>query len=382
MSLRKRMALPDDESRDRRNYETWGVFGNPFPSAGQTTDHLRMEDSADAGVEARFREFEADRRPSQALLVEGTQGVGKTNLLNYYEEQFRDYYRDDQKFYVIRYYPDPEPTFDFVVRRVFQSLDQEHFRNMGRALRNGGDEALDRASNIVRGHEIKTVLKGLRNGVRDEGIEEGARLALEWFTGMRVVKRHREVLGVSFRLDTTESRTQALRDVLYVSEHLGLVKGVLLLMDELEKQDYSVGKTTVLRFLSAIRALVDALPRCLFLMLAMTRQARLRYFAMFPALASRLQHSVILEPIGDLATARGLYGFYLDRARRTARADPRAVGMTPGIREPFGDDELSEMFDGLRRRSEARATEGVTQRDWLHRLHEEWTRRVERGPTA
>ncbi len=381
MSLRERMALAE-ESSDRRIHETWGVFGNPFPFAGQMTVHPRMEDAVDDSVEARFREFEAAGRPSQVLLVEGTQGVGKTNLLNYYEEQFRDYYRDDQKFYVIRYYPDPEPTFDFVVRRVFQSLDQEHFQNIGEALATGGDDALDAARGLVRGHEIKTVLKGLQNGARDGGIEEGARLALEWFTGMRVLKRHREVLRVSFRLDTTESRTQALRDVLYVSEHLGLVKGVLLLMDELEKQDYSVGNTTVLRFLSAIRALVDALPRCLFLMLAMTRQARLRYFAMLPALASRLQHAVTLEPIGDLATARGLYAFYLDRARRTARADPRAVAASPGTREPFRDGELAEMFDGLRRRSEARGTEGVTQRDWLHRLHEEWTRRVERGLTA
>ena len=41
---------------------------------------------------------------------------------------------------------------------------------------------------------------------------------------------------MDYRLDTVESRTQALRDIVYVSERLGLLKGILLLLDELEKQ--------------------------------------------------------------------------------------------------------------------------------------------------
>ena len=147
---------------------------------------------------------------------------------------------------------------------------------------------------------------------------------------------------MSFRLDTVESRTQALRDIVYVSEGLGLLKGILLLLDELEKQDYSLSKTPVLRFLSAIRALVDALPQCLFLILAMTGQARRRYFAMLPALAGRLQDTMTLQPINDLDGVGKLYEFYTVQARRSARLNERVASRKPSKKfsKFFDDDKL------------------------------------------
>jgi hypothetical protein len=317
------------------------------------------------------------------VTVEGTQGVGKTNLLNYYEDQFRDYFQEDEAFYIIRYYPDLEPTFDSLLRKLFQNLDESHFAAIGRKLAGSDADLRKRAKEIARGYEVKAVLDSLRQaGADEERIAERARLALEWFVGLRVLKRHREELGVSFRLDTAESRTQALRDILYVSEELGLLKGIFLLLDELEKQDYSLSKTPVLRFLSAIRALIDALPRCLFLMLAMTPQARLRYFAMLPALAGRLQDRIELKSLADPAGAQMLAAFYLQNARDAARAHPRLPAGEQGDMPFPPADETSRLFEELRRQSEERGTEGVTQRDFLHRLHEEWEHATGAGRTA
>ena len=305
--------------------------------------------------------------------MEGTQGVGKTNLLNYYEEQFRDFYEADKGFYIIRYYPDLEPTFDSVLRKVFQNLDENHFADVGKRLAQSTADDRNRAKDVARGYEVKIVLNSLeRAGSSEEEITKCARLALEWFVGLRVLKSHKEVLGVSFRLDTVESRTQALRDVVYVSERLGLLKGVLLLLDELEKQDYSLTKTPVLRFLSAIRALIDALPTCLFLMLAMTPQALRRYFAMLPALEGRLQERIELLPLGDYTEAKEIAAFYLQQARETARLSPEVSGVEQG-KMPFPTEEkIARLFQELLQRSEERGRQGVTQRDFLHRLHEEW----------
>ena len=102
--------------------------------------------------------------------------------------------------------------------------------------------------------------------------------------GLRVLNRHRDLLGVKFRLDTVESKTQAFRDIVYVSVELKILRGIFLLLDELEKQDYSLSPTPVLRYLSAIRALIDALPTNLFLMMALTPEARRRYFTMLQQL--------------------------------------------------------------------------------------------------
>ena len=375
MSLRERMSGTDSQAGNRDRFEKYGVLDNPFPAAGQPVGHPRREDKVDERVVDHVRQFEAAGRPSQVVTVEGTQGVGKTNLLNYYEEQFRDYYQEDEGFYIIRYYPDPEPTFDSLLRKVFQNLDEGHFAAIGRKLAASDVDVRNQAKEIARGYEVRIVLNSLeRAGADEKLIPECARLALEWFVGLRLLKRHREVLGVSFRLDTVESRTQALRDIVYVSEDLGLLKGILLLLDELEKQDYSLSKTPALRFLSAIRALIDALPRCLFLMLAMTPQARLRYFAMLPAFAGRLQDRIELKSLGDTSDAQELSAFYLRHAREAARSRPQMRDVEPGAMPFPPDDRIAGLFEELRRQSEERGTEGVTQRDFLHRLHEEWER--------
>ena len=146
-------------------------------------------------------------------------------------------------------------------------------------------------------------------------------------------------------------------------------------MDELEKQDYSLSKTPVLRFLSAIRALIDALPRNLFLVLAMTPQARLRYFAMMPALAGRLQDILELKPIKEYEQARVLYNFYVNRARESALASNSHRGVAQGNQKIFSEDKLKEMFDEVEIRSSEKGTEGITPRDFLHHLHGAWSQK-------
>ena len=373
MSLRERLGRADSAANELTRFQKYGVLENPFPAAGQPTGHPRREDDVDDRIVHHVRQFETSNRRSQVLTVEGTQGVGKTNLLNHYEEQFRDYYRAEEGFYIIRYYPDPEPTFDSLLRKVFQNLDENHFADIGRKLAQSKSEDRNLAKEIVRGYEVKIVLNSLeRAGENDQEIRECARLALEWFVGLRVFKAHRETLGVSFRLDTVESRTQALRDVVYVSERLGLLKGVLLLLDELEKQDYSLSKTPVLRFLSAIRALIDALPTCLFLMLAMTPQARRRYFAMLPALAGRLQHRVELKPLLSYSKAKEIGEFYMQKARDAARKNGKIQTAVQGQMAFPPEERAERVFRELLKQSEERGTDGVTQRDFLHCLHEEW----------
>ena len=162
VSLRERMR--GAESRDWQAgavQEVWGA-GQPVPPPpGSRSDTRRREDEVDDRVADRVGQFETAGRPSQVVTVEGTQGVGKTNLLNYYEEQFRDYYQEDKAFYIIRYYPDPEPAFDTLLRKVFQNLDERHFAAMGRKLAASGVDVRNQAKEIARGYEVRIVLNSL-----------------------------------------------------------------------------------------------------------------------------------------------------------------------------------------------------------------------------
>ena len=377
MSLRERMAGHESDARQRRTYRQYGVLDNPFPSAGHTTRHPRQEDAVDEALLDLFAQFEEGARLSQVVTIVGPPGAGKANLLDYYEGQFRDYYRGRGACYVIRGHP--APSFDSLLRTILQRFGPRHLENIGRTLAQGSDTARTAAKERARSHEVRIVLDRLERAGSDEHRADCARLAFEWFLGFSVSKRHRAVLGVSFRLDTVESRMQALRDLIYVSERLRLLEGIVLLIDELEKHDYSLSKTLALRFLLSIRALIDALPERLFLMLAMTSQARTRYLAMLPALASRLRDTIVLMPLRNESEANRLFEFYVANERDAAGSSQRVRGEKQGAAELFGAEELTGMFRGLRERSERRGSDGVTPRDYLHHLHEEWENRVRAG---
>jgi hypothetical protein len=372
MSLRDKLQREAPAGADPRKslYERFGVLENPFPAAGQPTGHPRQDDSeADEKVVEAIKQFEREHT-TQVLVIEGTQGIGKTNLLNYYQEELQALYAEDSTFYIIRYYPDPEPTFDAIVRRVFQELNAAHLILIAKALADAEEQEADEVLELARSHEVRIVLRKLQiaasNGADDLPVVAG--VAMEWFVGLRLLNKHRDTLGVQFRLDTVESKTQALRDIVFVSERLELLKGIFLLLDELEKQDYSLSKTPVLRYLSAIRALIDALPRRLFLMLALTSEARRRYFAMLPAIASRLQNRITLEPLQSEDEAKELASFYLGKAKERAKRAPEAEGWKPGKEQLISDREVSEIFDLALEQSAERGIEGVIHRDFLNSI--------------
>jgi hypothetical protein len=299
-------------------------------------------------------------------VIEGTQGVGKTNLLNYYERELEELYRGEEGAYIIRYYPDPEPSFDGVLRRIFQELGDTHLALLGDALAGQTKERREEIlEQVMRNQEMRCCLRALSDSSKAK--KAVAQAALEWLLGLRLLNRHRELLGVSFRLDTVESKTQALKDIVEASIELGCLKGIFLLLDELEKQDLTLSKTVVLRYLLAIRALVDALPRNFFLMIGVTPEAKRRYFEMVPAFQGRLQNSVGLKPIGSEKQALELAHFYVTEAREAAAA---TKSTKPGQTPILSDISIRKRYTELRELSAERGLEGVTHRDLLNALHD------------
>ena len=369
MSLRDKLKA-DAIAAPQRSltwFQRFGIVENPFPPAGQPAGHPHMETSVDDEVFIKISSFTRDNT-SQVLVIEGNQGVGKTNLLAHYENELREAYREEPSYYVIRYYMDPEPSFDGILRRLFQELGTAHLKLLAIAISRLSVDEQERITELVRSHEVRAMLLSLSKAANDaQVLEDRCELALEWLTGLRVLNRHRDELCVQYRLDTVESKTQALRDIVECSCHLGTLKAIFLLLDELEKQDYSVSKMMLLRYLSAVRAIIDALPRHLFLMIALTSVARRRYFEILPAFAGRLQNIIALHPLRDADQAYKLSAFYLGIARQRAR-DTMTTG-TAGKHDPLPEAEVVKLFEDLLERAVTRGSEGVSQRDFLNQLH-------------
>lgn len=348
-------------------FQRFGVVSNPFPNAAQTSGHPHLAADTDRQVDADVAAFVTDAK-SQALAVTASQGIGKTNLLNAYESALNDKLTG-RGFYVIRYMADPDPSFDHLLRAIFEQLGEDHLQRLAStATGHNESERVAALLDEVRVNDVRNMLERLIRAKREsaEDFDELVALAHQWLLGLRVLKAHREQLGVYYRLDTVESKTRALREVAVFSAELGELRGIFLLLDELEKQGSSLSKTMVLRYLSALRALIDALPKYLFLMVALTTDALERYREMLPALKGRLANEVRLHPIRSEDEAVKYWRFYLDIAREEGEAEARRNGWgQAGQQDIVSQSQAIETFRELRKSS---TVEGVRQRDFLNEL--------------
>ena len=365
MSLRDKLAGVRQLAKTKdRVLDAFGVMGNPFPTSNQTSGNPHYPLPEDDQAEDRIGAFVRDGS-SEVLVVVGTQGVGKTNFINHLEQEIRG--NELGGYYVVKYMADPEPSFNGTIRAVLQELGTGHLKSVVSALAASGEGAADVLAG-VRSYDLRQALLALRKNGNDDGYE----LCMEWLFGFRVFKAHREALGVNFRLDTVESRTAILRDYILLGAKLKTLSGIFLLLDELEKQAGVLGPRAVVRYLSALRAIIDALPRHLFMIVAITPDAMRRYASALPAFRSRLDNQIALKPLGDVDEARRLAEFYLEYARERALEYARREGEE--VREEREGDivtreEVAAAFAEAAEASRRRRDEGVRQREFLNRLH-------------
>lgn len=354
MSLRDRLREDKREDTRDRLYERFGIIDNPFPTSNQTSDNPHYPIAEDREAEEIIYAFVGNKR-SQVVVVEGTQGVGKTNFLNHCEAEIKGARQELGNYYVIRYLADPEASFEGTTRRLFEELGTEHLLKLARKLREDHSSIGE-----ARSHDMRAALHALTRSDDEDVVQ----LMMQWLLGHRLLKQHRLSLKVNFRLDTVESKTAALRDLVQVSGTAGVLKGIFLLLDELEKQGGVLGPRAVVRYLSAVRAIVDALPRRLFLMIAITPDALERYSYALPALRSRLENRVVLSPLTDVDEAVKLAQFYVEHSRRSTRR-PEEGGMEPIVRRK----EVETIYWQLDQATKS-GDNGVRQREFLHALHQ------------
>lgn len=357
MSLRDKLRSGENSPREPNLFARFGIVGNPFPASSQTANNPRFPLPVDDEADARIISFLRDNK-SQVVVIEGTQGVGKTNFLNHYESEIQEALNERDGYYVVRYLADPEASFDGTIRRLFQEFGIDHLKRLAERLRSE-PSAID----VVKNQDMRSALLQISN---EYAADQTYQHMMDWLLGFRVLKAHREDLGVQFRLDTVESKTSALRDLVLVSSKVKILNGIFLLLDELEKQDGVLGPTAVVRYLSAMRAIIDALPNHLFMMIAVTPDAMRRYSVALPAFRSRLQNQISLFPLIDAQEALDLAKFYLDFARKEAAKTNAGRG---GRAELVSEDDIIDTFERLYKLADRRGDSGVRHREFLHSLH-------------
>lgn len=355
MSLRDRLKK-EHPVRQGIVLSTFGVSSNPFPSSNQTTGHPHFPIRADEVAEEQILQF-LDHGASRVLVVLGTQGVGKTNFLNHIQAEIEDVRAEIDGYYLVRYMADPEASIDGIIRTIFQELGVDHLQRIAHRLVTSRE-----ALASVRSYDLRHALLALSKRPDDH---ELCAACLDWLFGLRLLSIHRTQLNVNFRLDTLESRTAVFRDYISISAEIGVLSGIFLLLDELEKQAGVLGTRAVVRYLSALRAIIDSLSQHLFLVIAVTPDAMRRYSTALPALRSRLDNQIALSPLKTIDEARELAEFYMSKARENV---PQSISNL-ATRELVSFSEVKSAFDEVAARSSQRGDDGVRQREFLNMLH-------------
>lgn len=103
-------------------------------------------------------------------------------------------------------------------------------------------------------------------------------------------------------------------------------------------------------------------------MIAVTPDALRRYSESYPALRSRLQDRLELKSLNSAKAAKKLAEFYLDEARRAASRERGKVDREwPDV---LSAKDITECFRELQGKAQKGAYDGVTQREFLHELHQ------------
>jgi hypothetical protein len=176
MSLRDKLAAQSGTSGSPDLYAKFGVASNPFPTASQTANNPHLRLPADDEAESRIVSFIRDHK-SQVIVIEGTQGVGKTNFLNFFENEIRSALSERDGYYVVRYLADPEASFDGTIRHLFQELGTEHLVLLAEKLTER-TSALDQA----RSQDMRSALSHLKDAVDRTSC---AASMMEWLLGFR-----------------------------------------------------------------------------------------------------------------------------------------------------------------------------------------------------
>ena len=241
MTLKKDLFLFEVEPEELNPYERHFLLENPFPGHGETGfDVCTDQDDIKKKFVSPLRNFSLD---AKRLRIDGKNGAGKTNILQYFERLTDEARRSGliKNLYPIYVYAPGEGYFD-IHGQIVDKLAGFFLNDLVRTLKSAPDQIDTLSSKIKSSSELLTVIKAIiQPTLLEFSLQEERQkdTFIRWLKGQKLSAADKKPLthaGTSPVDITSASLAMRFLDgLLVVLKELGLCDGIVLLFDEFEE---------------------------------------------------------------------------------------------------------------------------------------------------
>ena len=327
MTLKKDLSLFEVDPEELNPYERHFLLENPFPGHGETGfDVCTDQDDIKKKFVSPLRNFSLD---AKRLRIDGKNGAGKTNILQYFERLTDEARRSGliKNLYPIYVYAPGEGYFD-IHGQIVDKLAGFFLNDLVRTLKSDSDQINMLSSQVKSASELLTVIKAIIKptlvmfSLQEERQKDAF---IRWLKGQKLSVADKKLLtheGTSPADITSSSLAMRFLDgLLVVLKELGLCDGIVLLFDEFEEIFEGLTRSRQSRYAQDLRHLFDTLKESVFFVIATVPEPK--DLGQYPAIERRLGNPVELQSIDNLELAIEYVLDYLDSGRDKYERHPR-----------------------------------------------------------
>ena len=333
------------KKREKNPYKMYGFLRNPFPVNVQEFHRICYnQDKAKNIFLMRLRSF-IENQKIETLLIHADHRVGKTNFLRYYFNDLKGISKNrgnDFNYAYIREYNDNYLIFH---KAIIDELGVDFFIELFNKIKDD--------TGILNEIQETDFKKGIQSCIEcvtlsDELNFEYIFLFFEWFKGIKYPPKKLDKIGVSSSITTSSLAIRYLKDLIEVSRISGVLKGLIIFMDEFESifgESVSRGKRD--KYLQDIRSLLDEIQTGIFIVCALTPNALLE-LSKYQALKARFGESISLSSIRDVDEAIAYANEYINFAKDEVKnnKDVKNIITEKDIKKIYNDFDEEEIKQG------------------------------------
>ncbi len=322
------------KGQPKNPYVNFFLLSNPFPDVGQFIPSICVnQDEIKREFVRTLREFYQDEQ-SRRLMILGSTGAGKTNLLKFFKQELEEWHQPAPGKQAITdlftiFVDQPQGGYFEVHRKIISELATMFFTRFFEAVQ-CGKVSLTKLPTEISGisPELIRILDSMAsNGSHQLSLwpePRSLRTLEEWLQGTKLSAAEKKQLG-GVSVEVGKSSTIAIKflvDLVKIFRYAELFRGLIVLFDEFENILSGLSLTRQVQYAQDLRNLFDSLADSVVFVIG-TAPVSSNLQRISPALYRRLGEGVPVEPIQDEKAALAYARAYTQLGREAFKNETK-----------------------------------------------------------